>query len=336
MSGQLHILSIGPGATIQDLGRPGLIAQGLSQGGAMDRLAVLEATALLGEADPVAGLEMVGSGGVFRVDQPMRFALTGAPMRSEIDGAEIRWNASHYLLPGQKLKIWGAKTGVYGYLTPAGGVLNEPWQGSRSTHLSAGVGGLLARGDELPVGSGDLTVPSQFLVPEDRFSGGQVRLLPGPQTGLFPEEMLSGLTMNTYRRGPQGNRQGIRLDGAAIPLPEAAKGLVSDFILAGDVQIAGDGAPIVLMAECQTIGGYPRIGTILPSDLPKVAQAQIGAVLQFQFVEHGVDSEVSEAETLARLRKDVHPLIRDPRAMGDLLSYELISGATPGDDLEGK
>nr|WP_311734931.1 hypothetical protein [Alloyangia mangrovi] len=106
--------------TVQDMGRPGHLAAGLSRGGAMDRLAVLEAAALLGGKAPLAGLEMAGAGGEFTVTGATRIALTGAPMTATLDGEPLRWNASHPVLPGQILRIGGARAGVYGYLTRRG------------------------------------------------------------------------------------------------------------------------------------------------------------------------------------------------------------------------
>ncbi|GGE37862.1 5-oxoprolinase subunit C family protein [Actibacterium pelagium] len=333
MTATLQIKRIAPGATVQDLGRPGFVAQGLSQGGAMDRRALYEAAALLSLPAPVAALELAGAGGEFTVTQPVRFALTGAPMRAAIDGAEIVWNASHRLEPGQALTISGLLAGSFGYLTFAGGIETPLWQGSRSVHLSAGVGSFLSSGQKLPVGNDPaFSEPSQFLPLEDRFKGGAIGILPGPQTGLFPKETRQGFARNAYRRSPMANRQGVRLEGRALPIPDAAQGLVSDFILSGDIQITGDGLPVVLMAECQTVGGYPRIGTVVPSDLPKLAQAPAGAELRFQWVEVNQDPETG---WLAKYRKEVQPLVRDPRDMRDLLRYDLIDGMIAGDEPEG-
>ena len=130
--------------TVQDMGRPGHLGEGLSRGGAMDRRALLEAAALLGATAPLAGIEMAGAGGSFSVDVATRIALTGAPMGATLDGEPLRWNASHLVLPGQSLRIGGARSGVYGYLVPAGGIATEPWLDSRAAHLIIGIGSALA------------------------------------------------------------------------------------------------------------------------------------------------------------------------------------------------
>ena len=105
----------------------------------------------------------------------------------------------------------------------------------------------------------------------------------------------------------------------------------------GDIQITGDGTPFVLLSECQTTGGYPRIGSVLPSDLPRVAQAPPGAEIRFSFVslDEATRIERRHAEAQRALPGKVHPLIRDPHGMSDLLSYQLISGVTAGDETEG-
>jgi allophanate hydrolase len=105
--------------------------------------------------------------------------------------------------------------------------------------------------------------------------------------------------------------------------------ILSDVIVPGDIQITGDGAPFVLMCECQTTGGYPRIGTVLPSDLARVAQAPAGAILTFGFVDLDAARAIEQRATAARaaLQSCVTPLLRDPHSIRDLLGYQLISGA---------
>jgi 5-oxoprolinase (ATP-hydrolysing) subunit C len=328
----------GPMVSLQDLGRPGYIGRGLSVGGAMDRLALLEATALLGLPRPVAALEMAGMGVTLRVDTEVRFALTGAPMMAQIDGTPLAWNASHRLAAGQRLQIAGTVSGSYGYLSFAGGIATGQWLNSRSAHFSAGIAGAVAAGDELALGPDPSPshVPQKLEV-EDRFSGGSLRIMPGPQTDEFDLATRQRFAQTTFLRSPQANRQGVRLDqaGAAFAAPKAAR-LVSDFITCGDVQMTGDGLPYVLLAECQTIGGYPRMGTVIGADLARVAQAPLGARLRFEWLTADAADALyhSDAATLAFLRGKVQPMRRNPADMHDLLSYQLISGVTRGDDLE--
>lgn len=326
----------GPMMTVQDLGRAGNIALGLSRGGAMDRCAILEATALLGARHVLPGIEMAGIGGVFRAEGRVRFSLTGAPMMAQIDGAEIAWNAAHRMESGQRLTIGGLRSGSYGYLTFAGGMIGDHWRGSQSAHLTAGIGKLLLSGDFISLRDDPIPdFPMQRMDIPDRFSGGLLRLMPGPQTALFDAQTRARMACTSFQRHAQSNRQGIRLVADAPFATDAAQ-LLSDAILCGDVQMTGTGLPYILMAECQTIGGYPRIGTVIAQDIPRASQAPAGAELQFKWltVEEADRLFQSDALILAQLRKMLRPMRRDPAQIANLLAYQLISGMTCGDELE--
>lgn len=336
MSGHLTILAAGHGVTVQDLGRPGHLARGLSRGGAADRLALAEGAALLGQPAGLAALEMAGFGVTLETDRPMRFALSGAPMQAAIDGATIAWNASHALHPGQRLAIGAVSRGSYGYFLPAGGIDLPPFLGSRAAHLTAGIGDRIAEGQRLPLGPD----PNPGSAPRklhalDRFRGGSVRITASAQTGLFGPTEIARFAATDFRRDPRGNRQGVRLAHEGAPF--AARGqlsILSEVIVPGDIQMTGDGVPFVLLPECQATGGYPRIGTVLPADLPIVAQAEPGAPLAFRFVplEEALAAEAQARAELAALPARTEALIRDPRDIADLLGYQLISGATAGKD----
>ncbi|MGI3167113.1 biotin-dependent carboxyltransferase family protein [Pseudooceanicola sp. 200-1SW] len=340
---QLILRAPGPALTVQDLGRPGYGAQGLSRGGAFDPLALWEAAALLGLPAPVAAVEMPGLGARFEVTAPLRLALTGAPMQAELDGRPLAWHAAHPVRPGEVLRIGGATGGAVGYLTPAGGLETPALLGSRATHLAAGIGAPLDDGARLPVGPDpDPARPACTLRPAPRFGGGTLRLLPGPQTDQFGPERLEAFCAARFARGPRSNRQALQLldrsQGAGPPLWHLAAGaMASEPIQAGDVQITGDGTPYVLGPECQTIGGYPRIGSLHPEDLPRLMQAGPGDLVQFTLCPDAAQAArvlVAPDTLLQRLRQGVTPLLRDPAKMTDLLSYQLISGVTAGDDLD--
>ncbi len=331
----LTVERAGPAMTVQDLGRTGTLAMGLSRGGAADRIALFEAAALLGQPYPMAAIEMPAMGGVFTVDAPTRFALTGAVMRASLNGVALRWNASHVVAPGDRIEIGPAIKGVYGYLSFAGGIVTNKVLGSRSTHLAAGIGDTLETGEHLALGDDpDVSATPMGLEQDDRFSGGIVRILAGPQTSLYGHGTLQRFTATPFVRGTQGNRQGVRLDQDGEGFTVAGQlGIVSDVIIPGDIQMTGDGVPFVLMPECQTIGGYPRIGAVIPQDLPRVAQAAPGVELRFEFITlEEADLLETETAVLRSLRNKGCPLIRDPNDITDLLSYQLISGVTAGKD----
>jgi len=338
MTRALIVHRASPGLTLQDAGRPGYLGFGLSRGGAADRLALTEGAALLGQADTHATLEMVGTGGEFETTGDMRVALTGAPMRATIDGARVTWNASHLLPAGVRLSIGAAQSGNYGYLHVGGGINTPDVLGARSAHLAAGIGAPLQSGVRLPVGDDPIAKNFGFLLDADpRFDGGTVRVVPGPQTDLFDAAEVSRFATIAFRRDTRGNRMGVRMicDDPGF-FSEAGLSVLSEIIVPGDIQITGDGTPFVLLGECQTTGGYPRIGSVLPCDLPRIAQARPGTGLRFRMVTlaEAVEAERREATRRKTLRNHLRPLIRDPHDIHDLLSYQLISGVTAGDDPE--
>ncbi len=335
MTRALKIISAGPGVTVQDLGRPGYLAQGLSRGGAADRIAIYEGAALLGQSPTFAALEMAGMGGEFEATEEMRIALTGAPMRASCDGERLVWNATHTLPKGARLSIGATEQGTYGYLHVGGGLDTETFLGSKSTHLSARLGRPLASGETLNVGEDTQTDSGWTLNTDNRFSGGKVRIVPSLQTDMFATDDIARFQATAFQRDARGNRMGVRLtqDGHGFQ-SRAGLSVLSEVIVPGDIQVTGDGSPFVLLSECQTTGGYPRIGSVLPSDLPRVAQARPGTNLSFHFVtlEEAVEIESRHQNHLKGLKSARRPLIRDPHQMADLLAYELIGGVTSGND----
>lgn len=330
MSGALIVHHVGPGVSVQDPGRPGFLVQGLSRGGAADRLALAEGAALLGQSFAAAALEMAGYGGTFEAAGDMRIALTGAPMTATIDGEAVVWNASHALYAGQRISIGAVQSGMFGYLHVGGGVATKAILGSRSRHLAAGIGAQIAPGDRLAIGNDPAPERAGLrITPRARFSGGIVRIVQSPQTALFPPVDRTRFEQTVFTRTPHGNRQGVQLAMDAAPFQaEGQLSIISQTIVPGDIQMTGDGTPFVLLPECQTTGGYPRIGTVIPADLPIVAQAGIGAPLQFRFLTlaQALETWRTDDQLVADLRRGVEPLIRDPKDIRDLLGYQLIGG----------
>ncbi len=335
MSDHLIVRSIGPAAAIQDLGRPGFMSVGLTRGGASDPTALHEGAALLRQAPSSAVLEMAGMGGVFEASTKIRIALTGAVMDASIDGVSVQWNASHSVSAGSILKIGAMRQGNFGYLHVGGGFNTPSYLGTRGCHLSAGLGRLIQAGDQLPIGEDKGKDAGCHLVPEQRLDGGKIRFVRSMQSNKFDDATMTRFTKTKFRRDPRGNRQGIRMDFVGESFQSGGQlNIVSEVTIAGDIQITGDGTPFVLMHECQTTGGYPRIGTILPCDLNKVAQAPVGSLLRFELLtpEEGSAVQARANAVLSGLRKSVKPLVRDVSSIQDLLSYQLISGAISATD----
>ncbi len=161
-------------------------------------------------------------------------------------------------------------------------------------------------------------------------------MIDGPQTGLFKAEAIDAFYATAFVRGQRGNRQGVALEAERHFTSEHAAGLASDVIQPGDLQMTGEGLPYVLMAECQTMGGYPRIGTVIPADLPVIAQAAPGTKLRFERIALAEADRLcrSEAGQIREAAARCRNLVRDPAEIPDLLSHTLVSGVTAGDELD--
>ncbi len=326
----LLVQQIGPACSLQDLGRPGYLDRGLSCGGAADVLALHEGAALLGQSPGCAALEMSGLGGRFVAQQHLRIALTGAPMQAVLDDKSLIWNASYAMRAGQVLSIGGARAGVYGYLHVGGGFDAPQILGSRAAHLTAGIGELVQAGDALAICPDPGGPVGQRLPEQARFAGGPLRVLAGFQTPLFAQDVQDRFQTANFQRAARANRMGVQVEAPGQGF--AAQGqlnVLSEIIVPGDIQMTGDGQPFVLMSECQTTGGYPRIGTVLPCDLPLIAQAPLGTPIRFQYVDRAaaMTAQAAFEAHLQGLRGKVQPLLRSPAEIGGLLSYQLISGA---------
>ncbi len=330
----LIVKRIGPACTVQDQGRDGYLDQGLSRSGAADILALHEGAALLGQSPDNAALEMAGLGGEFEARENLRIALTGAPMPASIEGSPVIWNASHQLAQGQRLTVGAAVRGVYGYLHVGGGIKTEPFLGSRSTHLTAKIGRTVQPEDVLPARQ-EVGETGLKLSPSVRFSGGVLRVVASFQTPLFDKATLDRFVQTDFKRGPRSNRMGVQLESAGGGFSAKDQlNILSEVITPGDIQMTGTGSPFILLPECQTTGGYPRIATVLPCDMPRSAQTPAGASVRFEFVtlEEAMALHAAFLSELARLPGCVEPLVRNPHDIPDLLTYQLIDGVVSATD----
>lgn len=330
----LAIRHCGPMTSLQDRGRLGWRRYGVSASGAMDGLALAAANALVGNAPGEAGLELTLLGGAFEaVGGPVRVALACPPCPVSRDGETLPPFRSVLLIPGQVLTIGAFATGVFGYLAVQGGLAVAPMLGSLSLQLRAGLGGLdgrkLAAGDVLPLRA-EAPVPGpEHELPSLPFhDDGPVRVVLGPQDDHFPAAALETFLGSAYTVSPNADRMGYRLTGPRI---EHAHGfnIVSDGIVAGSVQVPGNGAPIVMLADGQTTGGYPKIATVITADLRRVAQSRPGSTIGFRAVTLAAAREaaIERAHREQGLAASVAPLRRTPRTSEELLGLNLAGAA---------
>lgn len=334
MSG-LAILSLAPGATLQDRGRPGWLRFGVSAGGAMDRYALAEGQALLGNGPDDAALELPLAGGRFRALADVTVATSGAVMALSVNGAPRPWRQGLRLRKGDLLEIGAAQDGVYGYLHLPGGIDSPVVMGARSTHLRAGLGRVPMAGERLDARAPDRDCPILGLPRPDYFDRRQLRFLRGPQSRHFPAGTLARFLEGSFDVSASRDRMGVQILPEHGPVRlEAGLSIASDAILDGDIQITGDGTPAVMMAERGTSGGYPRIGTLAAADRIALAQMPSGARFTLEEVDRKAALAALEKQdrAIAALAGRAAPVVVDPRDISDLLAYNLIDGVLRGDE----
>lgn len=289
----IEVIDGGMLTTVQDLGRYGYQRYGVPTSGALDRFALRAANRLVGNEDEAAGLEMTLVGPRLTFLAPATIALTGADLGARLDAQPVpRWH-SVVVDAGAVLSFAEPRDGMRAYLAVAGGLDVPVVLGSRSTYTRSKLGGVAGRpikaGDTLEVrGERPVLLGGALRMPEAiRPTYGHahaLRVVLGPQDDRFTTRGIETFLSSAYAVSPQSDRMGYRLTGPAI---EHLRGpdIVSDGIPFGAVQVAGDGAPIVLLADRGTAGGYTKIATVIGPDLPKLAQAAPGDTVTFARVE---------------------------------------------------
>lgn len=290
---QARITVLNPGwlTTVQDRGRYGYQKFGVATSGAMDWYAFTVANRLVGNRDEDAVLELTLKGPELRFDRRASFALTGADLTPTLDGRRLPLWTSLVATPGSRLAFGARCDGARCYLAIAGGIDVPIDVGSRATHLLSHFGGLsgraLAKGDIIeggPVAEASQRSATRYLPKRLRTQVSNpmtLHVLPGPQLGTFASQAWERLTSVPYRLSSQSDRMGYRLVGPWLDCPPAGS-WVSDGTVKGAVQVPPDGQPILLMSDCQTTGGYPKVAVVITADLPLAGQLAPGDALIFQ------------------------------------------------------
>ena len=309
--GQEIIEVISPGllTTVQDLGRPGYQRFGVPVSGAMDSFALRVGNALVGNPPNAAGLEITIAGPTLNFLSDALIAITGADLQPILHQADLNaWRAplgmAIYVRGGSQLEFGGRRSGCRAYLTVAGGISVPPIMNSASTYLIGGFGGYRGRalqaGDILSVENAHGHLPSlagRSLAPEHRLGyvdHPTIRVVLGPQDDYLTPEAVQTFLSQGYKVSTTSDRMGLRLQGPPL-IHQGAKEIISSGIPLGAIQVPPDAQPIVLMADRQSVGGYPLIATVIQSDIPLLAQCLPGqSSVRFQAI------SVEEAQSIDR------------------------------------
>jgi|TARA_B110000116_G_scaffold270747_1_gene289659 biotin-dependent carboxylase-like uncharacterized protein len=324
----LRVISPGPLSTIQDLGRPGYQRFGVSVSGAADRYALRLGNLLVGNDQRDAAIEVTIGGAEFEFTSRAIFAITGANLTPTLNGKPLALWETFGADVGDRLSLMspaGPDSGLRAYVNVSGGFDTPVVLGSRSTHIGARLGGIEGRApkidDEILIGPvTNPVLPGRRVPPKllPQYGGDiLVRVIPGPQDDLFDSDATTTFYNSTYTVSDKSDRMGCRLEGPEVPTIDGAHDIVSDGVLSGAIQIPGNALPIILLADSQTTGGYPKIGVIASVDLALVAQASPGTTVRFE----RISAEDASALTRGRMAK-LRNISFDEPASGTVHSEE--------------
>lgn len=322
-----RVLAPGALTTVQDQGREGWRHLGVARAGALDPATAALANRLVGNPAGAAVLELTLSGPTLALPRPTRIALCGATVEARFapgalgdtfgdtqDPGFAVPSARPVDLPAGTLRLGALRGGLRAWLAVAGGFDLPPVLGSRSTDLRGGFGGLEGRalrsGDRLPLGDAPAIdvdaprAPGWWLAPEaDLAADAPIRYVPAEDAGI-------ALGEGEWRIDPRSDRQGLRLDGTPLPVDGAER--ISAPVAPGTIQLPPDGRPIVLLADAQTVGGYPRLGHVIAADLPRLAQRRAGDRLRFAAVDAAASEPLRRARRAAFARAALALEMRGP------------------------
>ncbi|MFD1032772.1 5-oxoprolinase subunit C family protein [Metaplanococcus flavidus] len=302
----LTIRKSGMQTSVQDLGRTGFQKYGVVASGAMDPYSLRMANLLVGNEENTAALEITLMGPAIQFDEDCIISICGGDLSPQLDGKEIKSWRAILVTKGQTLTFGNPQSGSRCYMAIAGGVDVPEVMGSRSTYLRATLGGFKGRalesGDQLAVGSARsrkdfLAQTGSWFVPSPHYSAEPViRVTEGRQFNLFSEESRERFFSEPFSVNSQSDRMGYRLDGPQLALSNKQE-MISEAVVFGSIQVPSDGKPIILMADRQTAGGYPKIAEAITADLPLISQLKPGDRLRFTKV------TIEEAQRLLRLQE---------------------------------
>ncbi len=286
-------------SSVQDLGRAGFREFGVSMGGALDSFALRVANLLVGNEDGAAGLEITFGGLQLRFQDERIVAWCGGEFDVHIGVAPLPAGHAALVRPGDELKFGRPQIGCRAWLAISGGVDVPIVLGSRSTDLRANFGGFDGRalrdGDVIPLGPRPgspipATTISSWTAPHDWVSPAKpspiLRFLSGMDWTRFNASTLQRLTSEPFAVSPDSDRMGVRLTGPELPRADNVD-LISEAVVPGTVQVPPSGQPILLLGDCQTIGGYPKIAQVITVDLGMAAQVRAGDRVRFLEVSFG-------------------------------------------------
>lgn len=299
----MNIKIIKPGiyTTVQDLGRVGYRSTGTSPGGAMDFFAASVANYLVGNdvSQPLIEMHFPAAEILFECDAMI--SITGADFNAHINDREVKNYQPLFVKKNEVLSFKKFVSGARAYLAITSGIQAEKWLGSYSTHIKMQAGGfkgrILQKDDILLLNEESNLKPGKiiFFPPESIHSVFEnpfiIRCIKGPESDMLEKDAVNQFQQNSFRITSQSDRMGYRMNGNPLTIKKGIE-LISSPVSFGTIQLLPNGQLIILMADHQTTGGYPRIANVISADLPKLAQLPVNSCCRFTFI------SVDEAEEI--------------------------------------
>lgn len=279
----LTVLSAGPFATVQDVGRIGWAAIGVPTSGAADRASSDLANRLVGNRPEAAVVEVTAGGFRLRAERAVLAAVTGAPVAVSVDGRAAPLNGPVPVPAGAVLALGVPSAGLRSYVAVRGGIDVPAVLGSRSTDTLSRLGPApLSAGDRLPVGrlAGEEPVVDVAAV-RPPASDPALRVLPGPRQSWLTADAWTALIVSAWTVSADSDRVGLRLAGPRLERAREDE-LPSEGLVPGAMQVPPDGAPVLFLADHPVTGGYPVLAVVLTADLPAAAQLRPGDAVHFR------------------------------------------------------
>lgn len=302
----LKIIKSGLLDTVQDEGRYGFQHLGINPGGTMDRFSAFLANALLGKKQQAPVIEMHFPAAQILFQKETVICLTGADFKAVLNGEETVLYQPVVVGEGSLLSFQERRRGARCYLSVLAEWQLEPWLNSYSTNLKAAAGGVqgrpLAKGDEVFFNRMHFSlqkkvVPLPWKYQPETDSTNAIAFLSGPEWDWLNTSSQTSFLNSTFRITPSSDRMGYRLQSAPL-IKKTAEELLSTGVTFGTIQLLPNGQLIILMADHQTTGGYPRIANVVRADLAKLAQMNPGEEVRFVMT----NTEAAENEWVAQQR----------------------------------
>lgn len=311
----IRIIKAGMMTTVQDLGRTGYQSQGFSVAGVMDVRSFKIANLLLDNPENEAVLEFALIGPTLEFTAGTLIAITGGDFQPTINGEPAPMYTAIDIHKGDVLKFGSARTGSRGYIAFSSYLKISVVMGSRCTNMKSSIGGFKGRklqdGDYIGFRIKRRYLPF-FLsrtLELDEFNQNEVtlRVVLGPQDEKFSRQGIETFLSSEYTVTSDFDRMGCRLEGPFIARKETTD-MISDGIAFGSIQVPSHGKPIILLADRQTTGGYPKIATVASVDIPWLVQRKTDHKVRFKAisVEEAQRLYLEESEELNRMRKKIH------------------------------